>query len=90
LIFTKLVVILSHQLNEVIMTKKEAIRFFHTETAIAKIIGVSQQSVSKSVAFRPIAQLKLFIASGGQLALDESLATLIAEVVKVMFWEDGK
>lgn len=38
----------------------------------------------------PLAQLKLYIASNGQLSLDDSLAALIADVVKVMFWEDAK
>jgi hypothetical protein len=72
------------------MTKDDAVRFFGSHEKIAEIIGTTRQSVGKREFFMPLAQLKLFIASGGQLALDESLATLIADVVKVMFWEDVK
>lgn len=72
------------------MTKDDAVRFFGSHEKIAKIIGTTRQSVGKREFFMPLAQLKLFIASGGQLALDESLAALIADVVKVMFWENEK
>ncbi len=70
------------------MTKNEAVRFFGSHEKIAEIIGTTRQSVGKREFFMPLAQLKLYIASNGQLSLDDSLAALIADVVKVMFWED--
>ena len=72
------------------MTKDDAVRFFGSHEKIAKIIGTTRQSVGKREFFMPLAQLKLFIASGGQLALDDSLAALIADVVKVTFRENEK
>ena len=72
------------------MTKNEAVRFFGSHEKIAEIIGTTRQSVGKREFFMPLAQLKLYIASKGQLALDENLALLVGEVVKTMFWEDAK
>jgi len=70
------------------MTKDSAVRFFGSHEKIAEIIGTTRQSVGKRDFFMPIAQLKLFVASKGQLALDESLALLVGEVVKTMFREN--
>lgn len=70
------------------MTKNDAVRFFGSHEKIAEIIGTTRQSVGKREFFMPLAQLKLFVASKGQLALDESLADLIAKVIKTAFWEN--
>ena len=71
------------------MTSTEAIAFFGSEEAASKAAGCGHGSFKFCEHIRPMLQMRLYIASNGQLSLDDSLAALIADVVKVMFWEDA-
>ena len=64
------------------MTSSEAIAFFGSEEAASKAAGCGNGSFKFCEHIRPMLQMRL------QLALDESLALLVGEVVKVMFCEN--
>ena len=70
------------------MTSSEAIAFFGSEEAASKAAGCGHGSFKFCEHIRPMLQMRLYVASKGQLALDESLASLVGEVVKTMFWEN--
>ena len=70
------------------MTSTEAIVFFGSEEAASKAAGCGHGSFKFCEHIRPMLQMRLYVASKGQLALDESLALLVGEVVKVMFCEN--
>jgi len=70
------------------MTSTEAIAFFGSEEAASKAAGCGNGSFKFCEHIRPMLQMRLYVASKGQLALDENLAFLVGEVVKVMFWEN--
>lgn len=70
------------------MTSSEAIAFFGSEEAASKAAGCGHGSFKFCEHIRPMLQMRLHVASKGQLALDENLALLVGEVVKTMFWEN--
>ena len=70
------------------MTSSEAITFFGSEEAASKAAGCSHGSFKFCEHIRPMLQMRLYVASKGQLSLDENLASLVSEVVKTMFWEN--
>ena len=70
------------------MTSTEAIAFFGSEEAASKAAGCGNGSFKFCEHIRPMLQMRLYVASKGQLALDESLAALVAEVIKITFWEN--
>jgi len=70
------------------MTSSEAIAFFGSEEAASKAAGCGHGSFKFCEHIRPMLQMRLYVASKGQLALDESLAALVAEVIKITFWEN--
>jgi hypothetical protein len=70
------------------MTSSEAIAFFGSEELAGKAAGCCHGSFRFGEHIRPMLQMRLYVASKGQLALDKSLALLLSEVVKTMFWEN--
>ena len=70
------------------MTSSEAIAFFGSEEAASKAAGCGNGSFKFCEHIRPMLQMRLYVASRGQLALDENLAFLVGEDVKVMFCEN--
>lgn len=70
------------------MTSSEVIAFYGSVKNANKAINFEYPSFAFHEHLRPMIQMRFYIASKGQLALDENLASLIAEVVKVMFWEN--
>ena len=65
------------------MTPAQAVRFFRTHQAVSEITGTTRAMVGKTVVFRPLAQLRLFIASDGKLQLDAMLDELVNEAIKI-------
>ena len=55
------------------MTPQQAVRFFGTHQAVSQVTGTTRAMVGKTTVFRPLAQLRLFIASDGALPLDAML-----------------
>lgn len=70
------------------MTKDDAVRFFGSHEKIAEIIGTTRQSVGKREFFMPLAQIRLYIASNGCLALDDNLQQLMTEFIRVLYMEN--
>ena len=65
------------------MTPAQAVRFFGTHQAVSKVTGTTRAMVGKTTVFRPLAQLRLFIASNGALPLDTMLDELVNEAIKI-------
>jgi len=64
------------------------LHFSAAKNAASKAAGCGNGSFKFCEHIRPMLQMRLYVASKGQLALDENLALLVGEVVKTMFWEN--
>jgi hypothetical protein len=65
------------------MTPQQAVRFFGTHQAVSAVTGTTRAMVGKTTVFRPLAQLRLFIASNGALPLDTMLDELVNKAIKI-------
>ena len=65
------------------MTPQQAVRYFGTHQAVSQVTGTTRAMVGKTTVFRPLAQLRLFIASNGALPLDTMLNELIDQAIKI-------
>jgi len=65
------------------MTPQQAVRYFGTHQAVSQVTGTTRAMVGKTTVFRPLAQLRLFIASNGALPLDTMLNELVDQAIKI-------
>jgi len=65
------------------MTPQQAVRSFGTHQAVSQVTGTTRAMVGKTTVFRPLAQLRLFIASNGVLPLDTMLDELVEQAIKI-------
>ena len=65
------------------MTPQQAVRFFGTHQAVSQVTGTTRAMVGKTTVFRPLVQLRLFIASNGALPLDAMLDGLVDQAIKI-------
>ena len=70
------------------MTSSEAIAFFGSEEAASKAAGCGYGSFKFCEHIRPMLQMRLYVASKGQLAFDEHMQKQLTEVFRTMFWEN--
>ena len=70
------------------MTLTDVKNFYGSLDNAAKAINVGSGILGFTEHLAPMVQMMFYVASKGQLALDENLALLVGEVVKVMFCEN--
>ena len=65
------------------MTPQQAVRFFGTHQAVSQVTGTTRAMVGKTTVFRPLAQLRLYIASDGTLPMDVMLDELVNQAFEI-------
>jgi len=65
------------------MTRDNAVRRYGSHIALAKVTGYSRQAHDLSNHLRPMAQIKVFIDTDGELKLDDDLNAMIDKVLAI-------